>query len=87
MRGIIRVGDATSHGGQVITGSAIGKVMGRQVARQGDQCVCPMQGHQNCVIAEGDPSFVVDGKPAAFDGHKTSCGATLISSVPSSGRV
>ncbi|PMS14907.1 hypothetical protein C0Z18_29585 [Trinickia dabaoshanensis] len=86
MRGIIRVGDATSHGGQVITGSGVSNVMDRPVARQGDQCICPMQGHQNCVIAEGDPTFIVDGKPAAFDGHETSCGATLISSVPSSGR-
>ena len=87
MRGIIRVGDATSHGGQVVTGSAVSKVMERAVARQGDECTCPIQGHQNCVIAEGDPTFIVDGKPAAFDGHKTSCGATLLSSVSTSGRV
>ncbi len=87
MKGIIRVGDATSHGGQVITGASTSKVMDRAVARQGDQCTCPIQGHQNCVIAEGDPAFIVDGKPAAFDGHKTSCGATLISSLSSSGRV
>ncbi|KVC68129.1 hypothetical protein WL40_08835 [Burkholderia ubonensis] len=86
MRGIIRVGDATSHGGKVTTGSAMSKVMDRPVARLGDQCVCPMDGHQNCVIAEGDSDFIVDGKPAAFDGHKTSCGATLISSLSSSGR-
>ncbi|MGG1949283.1 PAAR domain-containing protein [Trinickia sp. NRRL B-1857] len=86
MRGIIRVGDATSHGGKVITGADASKVMDRPVGRQGDQCTCPIQGHQNCVIAEGDSAFIVDGKPAAFDGHKTSCGATLISSVPSSGR-
>lgn len=86
MKGIIRVGDATSHGGKVITGADASKVMDRPVARQGDLCICPIEGHQNCVIAEGDSAFIVDGKPAAFDGHKTSCGATLISSVPSSGR-
>lgn len=86
MKGIIRVGDATSHGGKVITGADASKVMDRPVARQGDQCICPIEGHQNCVIAEGDSAFIVAGKPAAFDGHKTSCGATLISSVPSSGR-
>lgn len=86
MRGIIRVGDATSHGGTVVAGSSAGKVMNRAVARQGDECTCPKQGHQNCVIAEGDPNFIVDGKPAAFDGHKTSCGATLISSASTSGR-
>ncbi|WGS50143.1 PAAR domain-containing protein [Paraburkholderia sp. D15] len=86
MRGIIRVGDATSHGGKVICGSAVSEVMGRQVARIGDLCVCPIAGHQACVIVEGDPTFVVDGKPAAFDKHKTSCGAVLISSLVSSGR-
>ncbi|KVN13152.1 hypothetical protein WT09_18045 [Burkholderia stagnalis] len=86
MRGIIRVGDATSHGGKVVTGSAVSEVMGRPVARLGDMCVCPISGHQACFIAEGDPQVIVDGKPAAFDGHKTSCGAMLISSVPSSGR-
>ena len=86
MRGIIRESDATSHGGRVLTGSATSKVMDRPVARLGDPCICPMQGHQNCVIAEGDAEFIVDGKPVAFDGHKTSCGATLISSLSSSGR-
>ncbi|MFL9873502.1 PAAR domain-containing protein [Paraburkholderia megapolitana] len=86
MRGIIRVGDATSHGGVVTTGSTTSQVMERPVARIGDLCICPIAGHQSCVIIEGDPDVIVDGKPAAFDGHKTSCGAALISSVPSSGR-
>lgn len=84
MRGIIRVGDATSHGGRVTTGSAVSEVMGRPVARIGDMCICPIAGHQTCVIVEGDPNVNVDGKPAAFDGHKTSCGTTLISSMPTS---
>jgi uncharacterized Zn-binding protein involved in type VI secretion len=86
MRGIIRVGDATSHGGSVETGSEMSDVMGRAVARLGDRCSCPIAGHGSCVITEGDSDFIVDGKPAAFDGHKTSCGATLISSLSSSGR-
>ena len=86
MRGIIRVGDATSHGGQVVAGSSVSEVMGRPVARLGDTCICPIAGPQACFIAEGDPQVIVDGKPAAFDGHKTSCGATLISSLASSGR-
>lgn len=86
MRGIIRVGDTTDHGGRVTAGSAMNKVQGRAVARQGDRCVCPMPGHRDCTIADGDRNFIVDGKPAAFDGHKTTCGATLISSVSSSVR-
>uniref|UniRef100_UPI002AC35884 PAAR domain-containing protein n=1 Tax=Paraburkholderia bannensis TaxID=765414 RepID=UPI002AC35884 len=40
MRGIVRVGDATSHGGRVETGSAASEVMGRAVARLVDRCVC-----------------------------------------------
>ncbi|MBF5013319.1 PAAR domain-containing protein [Burkholderia pseudomultivorans] len=32
-------------------------------------------------VAEGDPNFIVEGRPAAFDGHKTTCGATLRSSA------
>ncbi|CAB3777882.1 hypothetical protein LMG28688_00460 [Paraburkholderia caffeinitolerans] len=86
MRGIIRVGDMTSHGGHVKAGSEVGTVMRRAVARKGDRCTCPIEGHQDCVIAEGDPAFMIDGKPAAFDGHKTTCGAILISSLLSSGR-
>ncbi|MBS3021600.1 hypothetical protein DJFAAGMI_04373 [Comamonas sp. PE63] len=86
MRGVIRVGDATSHGGRVLAGAASSTVMGLAVARLGDSCLCPLKGHQACVIAEGDPAFLVEGRPAAFDGHRTSCGAVLISSVPASGR-
>ncbi|MCL1620868.1 PAAR domain-containing protein [Ralstonia pseudosolanacearum] len=86
MRGIIRVGDLTSHGGRVETGAPASSVMGRAVARKGDHCSCPVPGHQDCTIAEGDAAFIVAGQPAAFDGHKTSCGAVLISSVPESGR-
>jgi hypothetical protein len=32
------------------------------------------------VIIEGDPTMIVDGEAVALDGHKTSCGAVLISS-------
>ncbi|API76492.1 MULTISPECIES: PAAR domain-containing protein [Ralstonia solanacearum species complex] len=86
MRGIIRVGDATSHGGRVESGAPASTVMGRAVARKGDRCSCPVQGHQDCTIAEGDAAFIVAGQPAAFDGHTTTCGAVLISSAPASGK-
>ncbi|MGL4824980.1 MAG: PAAR domain-containing protein, partial [Alphaproteobacteria bacterium] len=32
-------------------------------------------------IAEGDAHCKIEGAPVAFDGHKTACGAALISSV------
>jgi uncharacterized Zn-binding protein involved in type VI secretion len=87
MRGVIRVGDSTSHGGRVETGREQSLVVERAVACVGDRCSCPMAGHHDCVIVEGDPQLRIDGVPVALDGHKTSCGAVLISSLASSGRV
>ena len=86
MRGVIRLNDATSHGGSVLSAAPKTKVMGVAMARKGDLCSCPIRGHRNCKIAEGDPKVLVDGIQVAFDGHKTSCGALLISSVPRSCR-
>lgn len=86
MRNVIRLGDATSHGGKVLAASGTASVHGIAVARKGDACSCPVGGHARCVIAEGDPMVLVDGIPVAFEGHKTSCGATLIASVPTSGK-
>ena len=86
MRKVIRLNDPTTHGGKVITAAANSKVQGVAVARKGDRCLCPIRGHDNCVIAEGDPHVLIDGVPVAFEGHATSCGAKLISTVGTSGR-
>ena len=43
-------------------------------------------GHERCVIAEGDPQVLIDGVPVAFEGHESSCGASLISTVGKSRR-
>jgi uncharacterized Zn-binding protein involved in type VI secretion len=83
MRGVIRLGDATSHGGKVISVSATHfTVDGIAVARIGDACSCPIKEHDNCTIAEGNAGHVIDGIPVAYDGNKTSCGATLIATTP-----
>lgn len=37
-------------------------------------------------IIEGDPKVLIDGVRVAFDGHLTSCGARLITTVPKSNR-
>jgi len=86
MHGVIRLNDPTSHGGIVISASPNSKVHGIAVARKGDSCTCPVLGHGVCVIVEGDPKVLIDGIPVAFDGHKTSCGATLITTAPKSTR-
>ncbi len=79
-RPYIRLGDSTSHGGTVISATARMTIDGIPVARLGDQCTCPIPYHYNCVIVEGDMNNVFDGIPVALEGHKTSCGATLIPS-------
>jgi uncharacterized Zn-binding protein involved in type VI secretion len=82
MRNVIRLGDPTSHGGKVENVSATHiTVDGIAVARVGDLCSCPIQGHDKCTIAEGDPRHVIDGIAVAYDGHKTTCGATLIPTI------
>jgi len=80
-RPFILLGDKTSHGGVVISASQTSDCDGKGIARVGDQVTCPKKGHGRVtVIATGDPSAIVDGKPAARHGDKTACGATLISS-------
>ena len=86
MRGVIRLNDPTSHGGKVTSAAPKSKVMGVAVARKGDQVSCPHRGHSGCVIAEGDPKVLIDGIAVAFEGHKTTCGAVLIATMPTSGR-
>ena len=57
-------------------------MLGKPLARKGDKCSCPIPQHANCVIIEGDPNWTIDGIPVALEGHKTSCGAALISTLP-----
>jgi len=86
MKGVIRLNDPTSHGGKVMTAAPHSTVLGVAVARKGDRCSYPLPGHGVCEIMEGDPKVLIDGVPVAFEGHRTSCGATLVSTAPDSGR-
>lgn len=82
MRNVIRLGDATSHGGKVLSTSAKNfKVAGIPVACVGDTCSCPIPGHNDCTIKTGSSHHLVNGKQIAFDGDSLSCGARLISSL------
>lgn len=81
MKRVIRLGDPTDHGGHVVSAASTTTLFGKNVACIGDAVSCPRQGHNNCVIVEGDPSWSVGGKAVALEGHKTSCGAVLISTM------
>jgi uncharacterized Zn-binding protein involved in type VI secretion len=73
---LIRLGDKTSHGGAVIQASSHSDTGGVGIARMGDKASCPR--HGTVSIVSGDATLIVDGKPAARHGDKTSCGAVLI---------
>ncbi|MEO7496731.1 MAG: PAAR domain-containing protein [Massilia sp.] len=77
---VIRLGDKTSHGGAVIEASTHTTSGGIGVARMGDKVSCPLPGHGSNPIVSGDASLIVDGKPVARQGDKSSCGAALIAS-------
>ncbi len=77
---IIRKGDKTTHGGAVLTCSSTMKFGGIGVARKGDKVSCPVPEHGMTVIIEGNPRYLDNGIPVAFQGHKCACGCSLISS-------
>ncbi|WP_306396304.1 PAAR domain-containing protein [Telluria beijingensis] len=80
MPNIVRLNDPTSHGGKVTSVKALHfTVGGVAVACVGDKCICPIHGQGT--IIEGESHHTIDGKAVAYDGHKTSCGATLTSTV------
>jgi uncharacterized Zn-binding protein involved in type VI secretion len=79
-RGVIRLGDSTSHGGTVIQVATVTTVGGVRIARIGDMVSCP-KCNGIYTIVEGEPTSCDDGIPIALHGHKTSCGASLITSV------
>jgi uncharacterized Zn-binding protein involved in type VI secretion len=72
----IILGDKLSHGGCVVEASPHSDSGGIGIARVGDKALCSL--HGPVVIATGDATMIIDGKPAARHGDKTSCGATLI---------
>ncbi|MTD29392.1 PAAR domain-containing protein [Erwinia sorbitola] len=81
MKGIVRIGDKTTGGGQVQSGSEKMILQGVGVARINDLVICPLVGHSPSYIAEGHPTMKDNGIPVAFHGYKCSCGCTLISSL------
>lgn len=79
-RPLIVVGDKTSHGGTVVEGTSMTDSGGKLISCVGHKVTCPRRGHGTNSIATGDPTLIIDGKPAARHGDTTACGATLISS-------
>lgn len=79
-RGVIRIGDKTSHGGTVLSASSGTVVMGRLAALDGDMSVCPQCKGKFALKPDGAGARH-EGKPYAYHGDATECGATLLSSL------
>lgn len=74
----IVVGDATTSGGRVITGSPATDIEGKPVARIGDKATCPTLHKGVFPIITGDASIVIDGQPVARQGDSLACGCRLL---------
>ncbi|MFP5482245.1 MAG: PAAR domain-containing protein, partial [Gammaproteobacteria bacterium] len=80
-RAQILIGDTTSHGGVVVSGSPTTSVEGRPIARVGDMVTCPLCKPHVFPIVEGLCTFTDNYMAVALHGHKIACGATLIASA------
>lgn len=78
----IVLGDPTSSGGSVVTGSPFTDIDGMPVARIGDQATCPQ--HKGAFpIVDGDFTMIVDGEPVALHGSSLACGCKVLSALQS----
>lgn len=82
---MIVVGDTTTHGGTVISGSPTSRINGRPIARLGDLVSCPQcyadgRPHGINPIVQVAGRYKVDGIPGACAGDLTECGCALIGS-------
>lgn len=82
---VIVVGDATDHGGKVISGSPLHMVDGIPIARLGDEVDCPQhypggKPHGVNKIITAHPTVKVGGISVAVEGCVTECGCKLIGS-------
>lgn len=78
---IVRLGDATSHGGKVISASPTHFIAEIGIARVGDMVACPIGGHGVNAIIEGSPTYLIGGRMVALHGHRSACGCSLISTL------
>jgi uncharacterized Zn-binding protein involved in type VI secretion len=82
---IIVVGDATDHGGKVISGSSVHTIDGISIARLGDTVDCPQhypggKPHGVNKIVTAHPAVKVGGVAVAVEDCVTECGCKLIGS-------
>jgi len=83
-KGIIRLGDKLSSGGEVISASSTMVIEGIKAALINDLVSCPIKGHGINRIANSSPGWVSDGQQTAFDGAQCQCGCSVLASTTQS---
>ena len=73
------VGDRTTKGGYIITGSGPATCGGRCIALVGDLVTCPKCRSKGQIV-EGAPNLTFHGKPAAYNGCRVACKCTPVGS-------
>lgn len=71
------LGDVTTTGGQVVSASGKGFCGGQGIALLGDYVSCPTCKSMGKIIQAAN-NFVVDGKPAAYDGCIVACSCSPV---------
>lgn len=79
---ICRLGDTSTHGGEIVTSASKTMHEGALTAREGDILDCPIHGPNP--IVEHSQKQMVEGKFVARQGDHTACGAALISGATKS---
>lgn len=74
---IARLGDTSTHGGEIITAAQDVYCEGARVARKGDILNCAIHGPQP-IVEHSDKNWA-EGQPVARHGDAAACGALLIS--------
>ena len=81
MPAVARLGNTSTHGGQIITASPNVKANGIAVARLGDTFDCPTHG-PNPIMSNPVTRNRANGSPIAVVGAQTQCGAVIIAGSP-----
>ena len=78
--GVIRLGDKTTHGGEVVSAASDFTVLGKRLVVDGDMTTCPQCKGKFAVKPSGSDRRH-HGKRVAYHDDLTECGAKLISSI------
>ncbi len=74
---VVRIGDPSDHGGEMVSASGHFTVNGKQVCVSGDMHQCPIHGHGTTPVTSTSKTKS-NGKSVVRVGDVAGCGAVLI---------